>query len=138
MKGAYRNELLNAGTKEYLFGAEYDLNKSWEVSAGVQRTVYPNTDAYMNDLSFTTNSTSLGLGVGYRVNDMVKVNAGYFHTFYDTYHKESADYNNASKIIGVAQGAEAAKALVQKKVVNGSDDFTRTNHVFGVGVELTF
>ena len=118
LKGAYRNELLNAGTKEYLFGAEYDLNKSWEVSAGVQRTVYPNTDAYMNDLSFTTNSTSLGLGVGYRVNDMVKVNAGYFHTFYDTYHKESADYNKTS--------------------VKGSDDFTRTNKVFGVGVELTF
>lgn len=118
LKGAYRNELLNAGTKEYLFGAEYDLNKSWEVSAGVQRTEYPNTDAYMNDLSFTTNSTSLGLGVGYRVNDMVKVNAGYFHTFYDTYHKESADYN--------------------KTGVKGSDDFTRTNKVFGVGVELTF
>ena len=118
LKGAYRNEMLNAGTKEYLFGAEYDLNKSWEVSAGVQRTVYPNTDAYMNDLSFTTNSTSLGLGVGYRVNDMVKVNAGYFHTFYDTYHKESADYNKTS--------------------VKGSDDFTRTNKVFGVGVELTF
>ena len=138
LKGAYRNELLNAGTKEYLFGAEYDLNKSWEVSAGVQRTEYPNTDAYMNDLSFTTNSTSLGLGVGYRVNDMVKVNAGYFHTFYDTYHKESANYNNAANIIGAAQGADAAKALVQKGVVKGSDDFTRTNHVFGVGVELTF
>ena len=118
LKGAYRNELLNAGTKEYLFGAEYDLNKSWEVSAGVQRTVYPNTDAYMNDLSFTTNSTSLGLGVGYRVNDMVKVNAGYFHTFYDTYHKQSANYNKTS--------------------LEGSDDFTRTNKVFGVGVELTF
>ena len=100
LKGAYRNEMLNAGTKEYLFGAEYDLNKSWEVSAGVQRTVYPNTDAYMSDLSFTTNSTSLGLGVGYRVNDMVKVNAGYFHTFYDTYHKQSANYNNAANIIG--------------------------------------
>ena len=138
LKGAYRNELLNAGTKEYLFGAEYDLNKSWEVSAGVQRTVYPNTDAYMNDLSFTTNSTSLGLGVGYRVNDMVKVNAGYFHTFYDTYHKQSADYNNVSKIIGAAQGPDAAKALVQHGAVKGSDDFTRTNHVFGVGVELTF
>ena len=118
LEGDYRNNKLNAGTKEYLFGAEYDLNKSWEVSAGVQRTVYPNTDAYMNDLSFTTNSTSLGLGVGYRVNDMVKVNAGYFHTFYDIYHKESADYNKTS--------------------VKGSDDFTRTNQVVGLGVELTF
>ena len=138
LEGDYRNNKLNAGTKEYLFGAEYDLNKSWEVSAGVQRTEYPNTDAYMNDLSFTTNSTSLGLGVGYRVNDMVKVNAGYFHTFYDTYHKQSANYNNAANIIGAAQGAEAAKALVQHGAVKGSDDFTRTNKVFGVGVELTF
>ena len=144
LKGAYRNELLNAGTKEYLFGAEYDLNKSWEVSAGVQRTVYPNTDAYMNDLSFTTNSTSLGLGVGYRVNDMVKVNVGYFHTFYDTFRKDSPNYNNVANIIAKSQSdnekvqAGVVKQLVESGAVKGSDSFTRTNKVFGVGVELTF
>ena len=144
LKGAYRNELLNAGTKEYLFGAEYDLNKSWEVSAGVQRTEYPNTDAYMNDLSFTTNSTSLGLGVGYRVNDMVKVNVGYFHTFYDTFRKDSPNYNNVANIIAKSQSdnekvqAGVVKQLVESGAVKGSDDFTRTNKVFGVGVELTF
>lgn len=144
LKGAYRNELLNAGTKEYLFGAEYDLNKSWEVSAGVQRTEYPNTDAYMNDLSFTTNSTSLGLGVGYRVNDMVKVNVGYFHTFYDTFRKDSPNYNNVANIIAKSQSdnekvqAGVVKQLVESGAVKGSDSFTRTNKVFGVGVELTF
>ena len=123
---------------KYLFGAEYDLTKQWEISAGVQRTLYPNTDAYMNDLTFTANSTSLGLGVGYQVNDMVKINAGYFKTFYDTYHKDSQNYNNAANIIGVAEGAERAKQLVESGVVKGSDDFTRTNQVFGLGVELTF
>ena len=138
MKGAYRNDLLKGGTIEYLFGAEYDLTKQWEISAGVQRTLYPNTDAYMNDLTFTANSTSLGLGVGYQVNDMVKINAGYFKTFYDTYHKDSQNYNNAANIIGVAEGAERAKQLVESGVVKGSDDFTRTNQVFGLGVELTF
>ena len=138
LKGAYRNDLLKGGTIEYLFGAEYDLTKQWEISAGVQRTLYPNTDAYMNDLTFTANSTSLGLGVGYQVNDMVKINAGYFKTFYDTYHKDSQNYNNAANIIGVAEGAERAKQLVESGVVKGSHDFTRTNQVFGLGVELTF
>lgn len=137
LKGAYRNELLSGGTHEYLFGAEYDLNKRWEVSAGVQRTVYPNTDKYMNDLTFTANSTSLGLGVGYQVSERVKVNAGYFHTFYDTYHKESNDYNDASSMIANAD-PNRAKELVQQGALKGSDDFTRKNFVFGLGVEVSF
>lgn len=138
VKSAYRNELLNGGTKEYLFGAEYDLTKKWEISAGVQRTVYPNSDEYMNDLTFTTNSTSLGLGVGYQVNEKVKVNAGYFKTFYDTYNKVSQNYNNVANIIGLAEGADRALQLVESSAVKGSDTFTRTNQVFGLGVELTF
>ena len=138
VKGAYRNELLKGGTKEYLFGAEYDLTKKWEISAGVQRTVYPNSDEYMNDLTFTTNSTSLGLGVGYQVNEKVKVNAGYFKTFYDTYNKVSQNYNNVANIIGLAEGADRALQLVESGAVKGSDTFTRTNQVFGLGVELTF
>jgi transporter, Ompp1/FadL/TodX family len=138
VKGAYRNELLKGGTKEYLFGAEYDLTKKWEISAGVQRTVYPNTNEYMNDLTFTTNSPSLGLGVGYQVNEKVKVNAGYFKTFYDTYNKVSQNYNNVANIIGLAEGADRALQLVESGAVKGSDTFTRTNQVFGLGVELTF
>ena len=144
LEGDYRNNKLNAGTKEYLFGAEYDLTKKWEISAGVQRTVYPNNDEYMNDLTFTTNSTSLGLGVGYQVNEKVKVNAGYFKTFYDTYNKVSQNYNNVANIIAKSQSddekvqAGVVKQLVESGAVKGSDTFTRTNQVFGLGVELTF
>ena len=92
----------------------------------------------MNDLTFTTNSTSLGLGVGYQVNEKVKVHAGYFKTFYDTYNKVSQNYNNVANIIGLAEGADRALQLVESGAVKGSDTFTRTNQVFGLGVELTF
>lgn len=136
LEGAYRNELLDGATQEYLIGLEHDLNEKCEVSGGVQRTVYPNTDNYMSDLTFTTNSTSFGLGLGYKVTEKVKVNAGYFFTLYDAYRKESANYNNAAAIIGLAQGQERAKQLIESGVVKGSDRFTRTNFVFGLGVEV--
>lgn len=112
----WKNELLNGNTQELLLGAEYALTDDIEVSAGVQRTLYPNADAMMHDASFNVNSTSLGLGVGYKLSERVRLNAGYFHTFYDKYTKSSSNYNGT----GLA----------------GSDVFTRTNQVVGVGLEV--
>ncbi len=134
----WRNELLSGNTQEFLFGAEYDINEKFEISAGAQRTLYPNTDAYMNDLSFTINSTSIGFGVGYRLNDRVKFNVGYFQSFYDDYQKTTDNYNNTANIIIKAQGVDKADALVKSGALRGTDDFTRTNHVLGIGAEFKF
>lgn len=134
----WRNQLLDGGTKEVLFGAEYDVNEKFEISAGMQRTIYPNTDAYMNDLSFTVSSTSVGLGIGYRLNDRVKFNVAYFQTFYDDYTKTTDNYNNTANIVKLAQGEEAAKTLIESGKLSGTDVFTRSNKVFGLGVELKF
>lgn len=106
----YTKEMLG-DSNEYLFGAEYDICKKLQISAGMQRTAYDFKDAGMNDLSFNVSSYSYGLGIGYNVNDKVKINAAWFQTLYD-------DYNKATDAMGV------------------KNSFTRTNRVIGVGVDL--
>ena len=98
-------------TNEYLLGAEWDINKMVTVSAGGQRTEYGYKDAGMNDISFNVNSYSYGLGVAVNVTEKVRINAAYFQTLYDDYDMENAGVTNS---------------------------FTRTNRVFGVGVDLKF
>ncbi len=106
----YSKDMLG-DSNEYLFGAEYDICKKLEVSAGMQRTEYDLKDAGMNDISFNVSSYSVGFGLGYKISDKVKVNVAYFQTFYD-------DYNKAKDANGV------------------TNSFTRTNRVIGLGVDL--
>ena len=108
----YTKEMLG-DSNEYLFGAEYDISKKLQVSAGMQRTAYDLKDAGMNDLSFNVSSYSYGLGIGYNVTDKVKINAAWFQTLYD-------DYDKAEDAMGV------------------KNSFTRTNRVIGIGVDLKF
>ena len=138
VSGQWHNELLSGGTQEVLLGAEYDINKKWEVSAGLQRTFYPNTQEYMRDLTFNVDSYSLGLGVGYHLNDRIKINAGYFHSFYENYLKDTRDYNGVSRILAAVKNEEFAHDLVAVGRLRGADLFTRRNNVFGLGVELKF
>ena len=159
IKGAYKNDLLDHGTQELLAGVEYDLTKQWEISAGMQRTLYPNKDAFMNDVSFNVNSYSVGLGFGYRINDRIKLNAAYFRTFYQNYNKQTADYNNASSFVTLVNAAQngfysetdpAKKQAILTNAQNyaadqvkaghlkGADNFTRTNQVFGISAEFRF
>lgn len=104
--------LLDGGTNEYLAGVEWDINDRLNVSLGGQLTRYQLTDAYMNDMSFVTNSYSLGLGFSYKVKENITLTAAYFQTNYDDY--ERANYPTE----GV------------------SDSFTRTNRVLGLGVQV--
>ncbi len=110
----YTKEMLD-DTNEYLFGMEYDINDKVQVSLGGQRTEYAIKDKGMSDMSFNVSSFALGCGVGVNVTENLKLNAAYFHTFYD-------DYDMMSNISGM-------------EVKN---NFTRTNFVFGVGADLTF
>ena len=113
---------LDGDTNEYLAGAEWDVTKRLQVSGGVQLTRYDLSDKYMNDMSFVVNSWSFGVGVGYQVTDNVKVNAAYFQTNYENY-----DMDTPAQTM-VSLGLE---------VPAGHNSFTRTNKVFGVGVEIT-
>ena len=108
---------LHGGTNEYLGGVEWDINDRLTISGGGQITRYRLSDDYMNDMSFVVNSYSLGAGLSYKVTDHVKVNAAYFQTNYDDYNKVTqSDPNTGATIVG--------------------DKFTRTNRVFGVGVQV--
>lgn len=109
----YTKDMLS-DTNEYLFGVEYDINDRIQVSAGGQRTKYEFNDAGMNDISYNVDSYSFGLGVGIKVMRNIKVNAAYFQTLYD-------DYDMTSGV---------APAVV-------TNSFTRTNRVFGLGVDMT-
>lgn len=107
---------LDGNTWEINGGVEWDINDKWQVSGGLQKTNYGLSDEYMNDMSFVVSSYTFGLGVGYQVTDKVKVNAAYFQTNYDTYHQE-------------------VTPTATNHTTN--NDYTRTNNVFGLGVELT-
>ena len=118
----HSEKLLKNGTNEYLGGAEWDVTKKLQVSGGVQLTRYGLSDEYMKDMSFVVNSWTFGLGVGYNITDKVKVNVAYFQTNYEDYKMDTPQKNMES---------------LELVIPAGKNSFTRTNNVFGVGVELT-
>lgn len=111
-KYANKQDFLSGGTNEYIGGIELDVTDRLTLSGGIQVTRYGLTDEYMSDLSFVTDSWSFGVGAKYKVSDKVAINAAYFQTNYDNY-----EMGNPATI---------------------ANDFTRSNYVGGVGVELTF
>ncbi|MBR5351194.1 MAG: transporter [Prevotella sp.] len=118
----HSEKLLDGGTNEYLAGAEWDINDKLTVSGGTQFTRYQLTDEYMNDMSFVVNSWTFGLGLEYKVSDKVKLSAAYFQTNYDNYDMNTPEQKMESMGLTIPAG---------------TNSFTRTNKVIGIGVELT-
>ncbi len=187
-----RHEKLDGPGWEILAGAEYDINDLVTVSAGWQNTNYGLGDnsEFISDLSFVTNSNSVGLGARFHVSKKVAIDVSYFKTFYTHYKREQADYNHnwetmsqrlqpvistmksngeslaagiktlatalADPTLPAAQRTAYTTQLNTYKAqlqalsdtndrindistqVYGSDNFTRTNDVFAVGVSLSF
>lgn len=109
-----KQKTLEKNTMEYTVGMEYDILDRLTVSGGYQRTDYGLSDAFQSDLSFSCDSYSIGLGVKVKVTKRCDINAAYFWTTYSDYPKASANYNGT----GFA----------------GTDVYSRTNKVFGLGV----
>ncbi len=115
-----KQKLLKGDTNEFLLGAEWDVTDKILVSAGTQLTRYGlGNGAYLNDMSFVTSSYSIGFGAKFQVAKNMHVNVAYFWTNYEKFNKTT------EATLGAAQ------------VVN-TDEFTRTNKVFGVGLDITF
>ena len=72
-------------------------------------------------MSFVTDSWSFGFGAKVKVAKKVSVNVAYFWTNYSHFNKE---YDQEISVAGQTIQAKCA------------DDFTRTNRVFGVGVDF--
>lgn len=98
-------------TWEALLGVEWDINEKVTLSCGGYRTEYGFDDADMNDTNFNISSYGLCLGGAYKINDMLKVNVSYMHSFYDEH--------------------EVASAI-------GKDLYTRKNDVVGVSLDFKF
>jgi len=116
---AYNNhqEKLSRGTIEWNAGAEYDINKTFTVSAGWQNTNYGLSDEWMDDKSFVTSSNSFGLGACVHLSERIDLNVAYFSTFYG--HKKTTETDGVTN-------------------QTYTSDYTRTNNVFGIGVDLHF
>ena len=113
-----KQKKLTSNTKEFLGGAEWDITKNILVSAGIQRTQYGLGDGgYLSDMSFVTSSYSIGFGAKVRIMKKASLNVAYFWTNYDNFKK-----SYTSSISGVP--------------VECTDNFTRTNKVLGVGIDI--
>lgn len=114
----YNNEhkLIDGGTREILFGAEWDATKLLTVSAGWQNTHYDLSDAYMADMSYNLSSNMIGLGVRLNVSEKVNVDLGYMHNFY---------------------GDRTVDTQVSAGIVK-TDKYERKNDVVAVGVNIKF
>ena len=106
-----RQEELTHGTHEFLAGVEWDINKKFTVSCGGQRTDYGLSDGYQQNTSFACDSWSIGLGGAWNINEKIRLNASYFCSLYSDY---------------------------EKVVSYGKENYSRTNHVIGVGVDYKF
>lgn len=135
--------LLKSNSWEIMAGVEYDINDRLTASVGGQRTDYGlgKQSKFLSDISFVTDSYSVGLGLKYRVTKKIAVNVAYFKTLYNSYERQSNDYNNIGALYG-RMVPEAMKPKVSDAVAagafKGSDSFDRTNDVFGIGVDIKF
>jgi long-chain fatty acid transport protein len=117
-----RQKALTRGTHEFLLGAEYDINKTFTVSAGAQRTDYGLSDEYQTHTSFACDSYSIGLGGAANINEHLRLNLGYFWTMYSDYKKE----------------VPAGNPGYCNTTMSGTDVFSRTNGVLGIGFDYKF
>jgi long-chain fatty acid transport protein len=68
---------------EYGLGVEYGLTEKLRISAGWSHTTTGVNLNYQSDMSFSTNTNSIGAGLGYRITPMIDLNLGYQRAFYD-------------------------------------------------------
>ena len=106
-----RQKELTRGTHEILAGVEYDINDKFTVSCGGQRTDYGLSDGYQQNTSFACDSYSIGLGGAWNITEKLRLNAGYFISLYSDYEKPTS---------------------------YGTETYSRTNNVVGVGFDYKF
>jgi long-chain fatty acid transport protein len=114
-----REKTLDHGTHEILAGVEYDINEKFTVSCGGQRTDYGLSDAYQQNTSFACDSYSVGLGGAWNINEKMRLNVSYFCSLYSDYEK------------GPLQNYQGTP-------YTGTETYSRTNHVIGVGLDYKF
>lgn len=119
-----KQKALRHGTNEYAAGVEWDATPWATISLGGQRTDYGLTGDFQYDTSFSCDSYSLGFGASLHLSKRFDINVAYFQTFYSDYTKP---YINRQT---TAAGTVTA--------VSGTNVYSRTNKVFGIGIDYRF
>lgn len=98
---------------EYGLGLEYSLSEKLRASFGWLATATGVNLAYQNDQRYSTNTNTLGAGIGYRVSPKIDINLGGQYTFYAEGTKDYAavagtylapfkeTYNKKTWLIGI-------------------------------------
>ena len=110
-----KQDEIGRGTLEYLVGLEWDVNKTFTLSCGAQRTDYGVGDNYQSNTSFACDSYSVGLGGAINVNRHLRFNLGYFCSIYSDYERQT-----------------------NYMAIPVAETYSRTNHVLGLGVDYKF
>jgi long-chain fatty acid transport protein len=105
---------LDGNLREWLAGVEYQICDHFLISAGGQLTRQGVTDAYLSDLSFTSNSYSIGMGTKIKITEKLSANVAYFFTNYEDYTKKNTFGPNSKTV------------------------YSRTNNAFGIGLDYKF
>lgn len=127
-----REKLLDGPGWEITAGAEYDVCDWATISAGWQTTHYGlgDTGGYITDMSFVTNSNSIGIGARFQITKHIGLDVSYFKTLYRHYDKYQSDYNgissNFSSLLGqVGQSVQAiATDITTQDIAAGVDPTT--------------
>lgn len=117
-----KQKYLKHGTHEILAGLEWDINRTFTISGGFQNTDYGLSDDYQTHTSFSCDSYSLGFGGAVNITPKLRLNLAYFWTTYKDYTKNVPAGNPGYCNTGLA----------------GKDVYSRTNKVFGIGIDYKF
>lgn len=110
-----KQDNIDGNTWEITAGVEYDVCKWLTLSCGWQTTQYDLADAYMNDLSFVTNSNSWGCGARLNLAEKWALDLGFMQTLYQD------------------RTVKTPTAAGEK-----IDVYSRTNRVLGIGLNYCF
>lgn len=120
-----RQRHLGRNTHEYLAGIEWDVHRIVSLSGGYQYTDMAIGDGFQSDISYSLNSYSIGLGAALKLTHKLTMNIAYFWTIYD-------DYTKKTEATGVAGTGYNGTGMA------GTDVFSRTSKVFGLGIDYRF
>lgn len=125
-----KQQYINGGVNEYLFGSEYTINDLFLVSAGTQISRTGVTDPYQSDMSFSLNTISVGLGGAVNITPKLRLNVAYFFTNFSDWTKTTA----ASTVSNGNGGYKGYNGTP----LTGTDVYGRTSMVFGIGLDYKF
>ncbi len=122
-----KQDKIDHGVNEYLWGIEWDAHKYFLVSAGGQFTQTGVQPGYQSDISHSFNSYSLGFGGAVKINEKMRVDIGYFFT---NYQQASQD------LMYTAAGQKTTNPAA--KAYDAVETYDRTNNVFAIGFNVKF